>query len=350
MTEGVPPLGRTIGGDVGKRAGRGPLAGLMLLAGLCLATLGACASPGREAGGDQLHAAPVQLSEDGRDKVGRLVWRGGLALTSPSSAFGGLSDLRLGPDGRQFAAVTDAGASVTGWLVHDPTGRLTGVRDVTIRPLLGEDGTALVGKDGDAEGLVRLPRGGWLVAFERDHRILHYPGELGAGRPQRLALPEEVMALPTNEGLEALTDLPDGRLLLIAEFVAAEDGTSPAWIGLPGDWAPFRYRARAPFRPVAAAALPDGDVIVLERRLTLVGGWGSRIVRVAARDLARASAQGEVVEGEELGRIDPPMLTENYEGIAARRQDDGGVVLYLVSDDNFRTTQRTLLVKFQLKE
>jgi hypothetical protein len=39
---------------------------------------------------------------------------------------------------------------------------------------------------------------------------------------------------------------------------------------------------------------------------------------------------------------------DNFEGIAARRGSDGGVLLYLVSDDNFLGLQRTLLLQFSL--
>ncbi len=44
------------------------------------------------------------------------------------------------------------------------------------------------------------------------------------------------------------------------------------------------------------------------------------------------------------------MSVDNLEGVAARRAKTGETLLYLVSDDNFRATQRTLLLVFALTE
>jgi hypothetical protein len=39
---------------------------------------------------------------------------------------------------------------------------------------------------------------------------------------------------------------------------------------------------------------------------------------------------------------------DNFEGVAARRMPDGRVRLYIVSDDNFSASQRTLLMIFDV--
>jgi hypothetical protein len=41
-----------------------------------------------------------------------------------------------------------------------------------------------------------------------------------------------------------------------------------------------------------------------------------------------------------------PMTVDNYEGLAAVPATDGGVRFYLISDDNGRADQRTLLLAF----
>jgi hypothetical protein len=77
---------------------------------------------------------------------------------------------------------------------------------------------------------------------------------------------------------------------------------------------------------------------VLERSFSLLlGGFGARLVRVAAN----AFAPGAVVEGRELARLRPPLLADNYEGIAATLAPDGTQLLWLLSDDNFMSLQRT---------
>ena len=84
---------------------------------------------------------------------------------------------------------------------------------------------------------------------------------------------------------------------------------------------------------------------MLERSFSLLfGGFGARLVRVAGN----AFAPGAVVEGRELARLRPPLLADNYEGIAATLAPDGTQLLWLLSDDNFMSLQRTLLVVFQL--
>jgi hypothetical protein len=210
----------------------------------------------------------------------------------------------------------------------------------------------------DAEELIRLPddgpEGGWVVAFERDHRLLRYAaGDTGPqGSPVPVPVPPTVAEQsPPNGGLESLARLADGRLLTIEE--GEEDGVQArrAWVtrtaGLPqrrDDWLPLTYRAAPRYRPTGAAALPDGGALVLERRVSLLGGWSSRIVRVPAAAL-RA---GAVIDGEELARLEPPLLNDNFEGIATRPGPGGETLIYLVSDDNFSPLQRSYLVLLAL--
>ena len=47
-------------------------------------------------------------------------------------------------------------------------------------------------------------------------------------------------------------------------------------------------------------------------------------------------------------RLDPRHGTDNFEGIALQRRDGGGIRLWLISDDNFSASQRTLLYAFDL--
>jgi hypothetical protein len=42
------------------------------------------------------------------------------------------------------------------------------------------------------------------------------------------------------------------------------------------------------------------------------------------------------------------MTIDNYEGIAAKELPDGRVRLFVVSDNNFASTQRTLLMVFDI--
>ena len=78
-------------------------------------------------------AEPLEVSSIGRrlnvedwsqTRLGRLAWRGGLELTSPSKDFGGFSGLLIEQDGRRLLAVTDRGMWLRAELDYDEDGFL----------------------------------------------------------------------------------------------------------------------------------------------------------------------------------------------------------------------------------
>lgn len=280
------------------------------------------------------------------DRVGALEFAGGLQLASGKSGFGGLSGLVVSPDGRHLCAVSDRGSVVTARLVYGEGGELVAARDIALHPLVEADGSAVADSRSDAEDLTRMADGSWAVAFERWHRIESYPSTPGGpiDRPKELPRPAGLRQAPGNGGVEALAAFPDGRLLAIEEGREQDAGTHRAWITGPDGWRRLTYRGLAPYRPVGATVLSDGDLLVLERRASLLGGFGVRIVRVPGE----AVMPDRVVAGEEIARLEPPLSVDNFEGIAAVPARDGGYLVYLLSDDNFWALQRTLLLMFHL--
>lgn len=326
---------------------------LVALAGGCAAVVGA---GGGEPESVKAVAVPLDRGRSGKLAVGPLRFLGGLDIAG-GDRVGGLSGLWVDPAGDRFVAIGDTGLVVDGRLQTDAGGRLTGLSDVHARPLTVEEGTSHSKRRTDAEDLTRLPDGGWLVSLERDHRILRYMGGSRGpeGTPTPIPLPPGMDSAPENGGLEALTRLPDGRLLAMEE--GKDDGRRErrAWItrsGLAGDgvprsaadWQPFIYLAAPRYRPTSVAPLPDGGALVLERWVSLLGGWSSRLVRVAPGQLTA----GKVVEGEELGRLEAPLVNDNFEGIATRPGPAGETLVYLISDNNFSSLQRTYLLLFAL--
>lgn len=289
---------------------------------------------------------PLDPAAPAMERVGELDFTGGLVLAPDIEGFGGLSGLHVSEDARRLWAVSDRGDLMTGDLVYDGRGRLSDLRNIRIRPLVEEDGEAVSGKRSDAEDLTRLSDGRWAVSFERWHRIELYPGdpEGPVGPPRRLRRPDGLEDAPGNGGVEALAALGDGRLLAIEEGSERTAGRHRAWIGGEEGWKRLTYVGEAPYRPTAATALPGGDLLVLERRASLLGGFGARIVRVPGDTLA----PGAVIEGREIARLEPPLSVDNFEGMAAVPEPDGGIRIFLVSDDNFWALQRTLLMSFRL--
>ncbi len=290
---------------------------------------------------------PLNPKDPGQRIVGRLVYRGGLHLASDDPRFGGLSSIRVQPDGQRLVAVTDEGWWVRARLVHRD-GRLEDVEDVEMGPLLGPDGRVPEGKDArDAESLTLLPDGGFVVGFEREHRLLRYPS--GTGRPDGVPVfvppPPDLDKAPFNGGIEALVVLRGGALFALTEYWIDRD-VVVGWTGGPDRWKRLGLRFEAALRPSDAAALPRGDILVLERAYNPDRG----IVNVRVREIARSFVRpGSPLGGRLVAEFAPPLTLDNFEGIAAVQDKGGEVHVYLASDDNLSRAQRTLLLKFALR-
>jgi hypothetical protein len=281
--------------------------------------------------------------------VGKLEFRGGLHLTSPDRRFGGWSGIVAREGGAELIAVSDGGY----WLIVQPRyDRAGNLNDVAARGEIGAlrdpIGNPVRRSRRDAEEIAWLPEG-MAVAFEGDHRIWLYPhgGTPFALLPRVIDAPSGLRRAPANQGLETLVGLADGRLLAITEGLFASPGLLQGWVsaGPPHrNWAPVTWRTVGQFVPTGAARLPNGDVLVLERRFSWIGGLASRIARLAARDIR----PGAVLSGLEVARLEVPLVHENFEGIAVARRG-AETLVYLISDDNYNPAlQRTLLVMFAL--
>ncbi|WP_185961359.1 esterase-like activity of phytase family protein [Telmatospirillum sp. J64-1] len=288
---------------------------------------------------------PLESSQPERTILGALDYRGGLRLNSSLDGFGGFSGLSV-REGRA-TVVSDRGRWFSFDLIHDDDGRLVDAAVLRGGDLHEPDGRPVQGRRGDAEEIQAEADGTWLVAFEQDHRLWRYgPDFAFLGE---VPLPAELgPLLPSNAGLEAVVRLDDGRLLLIAEgsrSPEAEDVT-PAWVGPDdgSDWRRLSYRAAPGYKPVGAARLPDGNLLVLERHFSLMGGFGSRIVLVESKKVS----EGVVLQGKELALLRPPVVTDNFEGISVSSSGDGEVYLYIVSDDNFSPLQGNYLLYFSV--
>jgi len=292
-------------------------------------------------------AAPVDVPAAAWRTDGPLVFRGAVEIPPDGGRIGGLSGIAAAPGGAEAVALSDVGRVVRLRVAFGPEGRLDGAEVVGVSPLAGEGGEAVRGRGRDSEDIAVLPDGRRAVSFERDHRILVYPSraEALAAGPTETLRPPGVADLPSNSGLEALAALPDGRLVAIAE--GADDGARerPAWILGPGGWTRRTYLAEPGHRPTGAAALPDGGMLVLERRFSLFGGLGGRIVRVPPAALA---GDGPIA-GEELLQLAPPLPVANYEGVAVAPLPDGRLRVLVVADDNFDARLDTVLLAFELE-
>ena len=295
--------------------------------------------------------------EDPTRKIfGKLTFRGGLNLFAKSGHFGGFSGLIIDPSGEGILAVSDAGTWMRASLDYDGR-KLKGLRDVLLGPLLGAKGKPLHDEaDRDSEAIALIDgdtrRGAAYVSFERKHRIARYPFTPERFGPPSgtLPLPAGAKALLANRGIEAMTVLRAGKLkgsvLAFSEGRVDKNGNVLGWlIGGPASGGIFLKQIGG-FDITDAAPLPDGGVVLLERRFRYSEGVKMRIRRIAASEIKR----GAVIKGEVLLEADDRLNIDNMEAVAAHRAASGETILTLMSDDNFSPFQRTLIMQFALPE
>jgi len=288
-------------------------------------------------------AAPVAPESDPTPyTTGQLEYLAGFSLTSDAKDFGGLSGASLSADGATLTALADIGIWFRLALAHDATGRLIGVSGGKSGRLEDEHGKPLTTKYvGDSESITRAADGSYYVTFEGWHRLWRYPSLTAAAKYVRP--PKEMASLPGNEGVEAATQLRDGRFLLLSEGGFTDKGDLRGWLGDGKRWADLTLAPTGRFKPTDLALLPDGDVLLLERSVSLFGGVAARLSVIPAATLAPAAR----LVGRELGIIREPLPVDNFEGLAARYAPDRSILIYLLSDDNFSAMERTLLLQFR---
>ena len=290
-------------------------------------------------------AKPVLLdaSDPARRRVGGLTYLGGLALTSPDPAFGGFSAMRVA--GERFTLLSDGGN-----IVDFRMGPDLQPRDVRFADLPGP-GTGALKRHRDSESLAWDPQTGqaW-VGFENSNAIWRYDATLA--HAQRHVKPDAMADWSIAGGAEAMVRLRNGHFVVFSE-TARPKGLRDARIVLrfAGDptetkGAPlsFAYVPPAGYDPTDAAELPDGRLLVLNRRLSLPGLFTAKISVIDIRGV-RA---GGVVRGVEIASFERPLLHDNFEALAITQEGEDTIV-WIASDDNGEFWEQSLLLKFRLE-
>lgn len=286
-----------------------------------------------------LIATPVVLNpEDPRqDRLGGLIFRRGWTLRSDQPRFGGISAMHV--ESGRITAISDAGDVLLFPLPGAGPARLR----IVALPL-GHAPPARK-RDRDTEALTVHGGHAW-VAFERHNLVARY--RRSDWRLEGFARPAAMRRWGRNSGPESLVRLADGRFLAIEEGggddhsrIALFDGdpaiaTTRATAG--------RYRLVPGYRPTDAAQLPDGRLLILNRRAGL--GRFPAVLTVAELPDRR---EGATIEGRELARFARPLTTDNLEALSVAREG-GRTIVRIASDDNFMGFQRSLLLEFELAE
>lgn len=264
----------------------------------------------------------------------------GWRLASPNSFFGGFSALaRLGPG--RFLLLGDNGRAV----------RLTlgerGVEAVTIAtlplPLRNPGSKAFT----DTEAAAVDPATGKVwVALEGIDQIWRLDPALTEIESRNKS--PQLARWPANRGAEAMARLADGRTIVFSEDADDDDRGREALLFTGNPAKPgkrgmrFFYDAEGKGQVSDAAPLPDGRILLVHRSLGLSPLFTTVLGIVDPADIEKDG----VVRSVAIGTV-PEALHENYEG-AAVSVEGGRTYLWLVSDDNFNSWQRSLLLQFEL--
>ncbi len=369
----------------------------LVVTGVVTVFLGACAP---------VRAPFVAPAEPIRELSPLLTWIGeftrpaatGYPLLADSARFGSLSGLALDVTSGQWVGVIDdrEGTRVA-WLTIDFTGGRLLVSPSRMMPLRPGPGVAdRVARESDLEAIAALPDGTFLMAEEghvRDGQvwqpaILHvtrdgvvtgvtaYPKAFSiTGDPKR--------GLRDNQGFESLTRTPGGRVIAGIEQPLKEDG-EPASFDRPGRgrliefehtgarWQPGRqWRYTISPMPridgfpqvcgdgenglVELLALSDTTLIAMERGCLLdaEGNQSANPVQLFTVELSGSEARKTLLLN--LSALAPklsPALErlDNFEAMSfGPTLPNGTRTLLVVSDDNFRATQKTAFLLFGIR-
>lgn len=273
--------------------------------------------------------------------TGELTLVGGWELDSDNSDFGGFSALHAKGGGR-LLALSDA-AILAGFTID--AGKTA--RDTFIAPLPVRKGERSTKLDQDSESLTHDPVSGrFWVGFEQKHRIRRYSP--GFARAEATVAPEDMADWPENGGAEAMIRRSDGSFVVFAESHSERSGITTGLIfgSDPADRGAksrsFSYRPPSGYRITDIAELPDGRLLALHRRFRYVSGVSAKLGIIDAKSVV----PGGLVQPRVIATLEPPFPVDNMEGIAVDREHDKTIV-WVISDDNYITLQRSLLLKFE---
>ena len=331
------------------------LAGGVLLVALIIATSAFAQTPRYAVAPThiKIDATPI-TSFDNRDpsqiRFGALEFRGGLELTSSNPAFGGISGLHIESDGAHFLAITDHGSWLRGRIEYRD-GKPVGITDAEMAPILGSDGKPLAARGWyDTESLTERD-GIFYIGIERVEQIvrLDYRRDGFKARAEPIKVPSDFKTFRYNKSLECLVAPPQGAplsgmLIVVTERSLDARGNLRSFL-LDGDRVTrFSVKRTDDFDVSDCAILPPSDLLLLERRYSLLRGVAMRIRRVPLESLKMDA----LVDGRAMIEADLAYAIDNMEGMAVHRTSSGEIIVTLVSDDNFSFIQRNLLLQFAI--
>ncbi|WP_171172600.1 esterase-like activity of phytase family protein [Ruegeria sp. HKCCA0370] len=256
--------------------------------------------------------------------------------------FGGLSGLEISEDGTKLIAVSDRPVLVFA-KVQRQGDSIVGIRNIEIvRPRTPGSMNYHDEVNSDLEALALEKNGRLWVSTENYHDVEYFnPGEYTANHIDYETETQAFRSLPYNQGLEALSLDPRGRVIAIPETWPGN--SFPVFRLENGEWSVSgEIRKSGSYVPVGADTGPDGHLYLLERRFAWGIGFSNRVRRFAF-------VEDKIVETDTL--LQTKIRTHgNLEGIAVWSDASNAIRLTMVSDDNFRMFLDTEIVEYRWNE
>ncbi len=269
-----------------------------------------------------------------------LTWQAGWELSSKNYSFGGFSAL-MALDNERFLAASDRSRTMD----FNPH---RNIENPAVFQWM-RDPLQVAHKATDLESVVPDPdTGGFWAAFERKNMIIRFDADQNV---TGWRAPEAMQGWSRNAGAEAMTRLKSGEFLIVPEGAKSWFSDVHQALIFDGDpvedvaAVPLAIRIHEGFRPVDAATLPDGQIMLLLRKFSL--GFPPRfesalmIGRLTKADGSWSWKTHAVLP------LTSPIPPENYEGLAVLPRKDGDADLWLISDNNMSVLQRTYLIKLR---
>ena len=278
-----------------------------------------------------------------RRRVGGLTLLGAWLLTSRNELFGGISSMHVAEDGG-IVGLSDGGMLFG----FDPDGRSTRRPFVAALPVRADERSWPMSR-WDSEALqYDAATGRFWVGFELIHRFCRYAPALT--RVESCAAPAALKAWTPTGSVEAMVRLPDGRFIIFSEMDFGPFGGNDVLLfaGDPAEDATpapvhMGYIPPQGYRPTDAAWLGNGRLLVLNRRVTPYDGFTAVLALVELPELK----EGAILQARPIARFAPPILADNFEALALSREQ-GRTIVWIASDDNHMSFQRSLLLKLAL--
>lgn len=203
----------------------------------------------------------------------------------------------------------------------------------------------------DIESLTRDPATGkFWAGYENTNAIQRFSSNF---RLESQIFPKAMEGWKDNSGPEAMVRLPDGHFIVLAEardqidgkagheaLLFAEDPTRS--VSPPKR---FVFDGLDGYRPVDMANLADGRVLILMRTWSL--GLPPQFTGAIMVADPRVIEKGGRWKARLLARLEAPLPSDNFEGIAVEEGPQDQQYVWIISDNNFMLHQRSLLLRLR---